>query len=177
MPLDAIAGSNLYQPVLIHHQSADRMTEAHPRVPNYELQAYLPPNVQGSRIPRYRVTFKELIKFENWQGIGWVRPLYFLVVLLLIVSTVVMEVNFVLQKTITSVTIGSLCMSVYMSIVLLIMSVMLRMPFPSVCLFMSTLSSLCSLSIRDTHSQSHCHGGCDINIDHTPSHSTATKAE
>lgn len=86
----------------------------------YQLQEYLPDNVQGSKIPRFRVTFKELIKFENWQGIGWVRPLYFLVVLLLIVSTVVMEVNFVLSKNWITITIGSLFCFVFLFVTLIL---------------------------------------------------------
>merc|ERR1719474_548941 len=90
----------------------------------YELQSYLPTTVNGSRIPRFRVTFKELIKFENWQGIGWVRPLYFLVVLLLIVSTIVMEVNFVLEfsedGSVMSLTIGSLFCAVFLFVTLIL---------------------------------------------------------
>ena len=86
----------------------------------YQLQEYLPDNVQGSRIPRFRVTFKELIKFENWQGIGWVRPLYFLVALLLIVSTVVMEVNFVLTNNWITITIGSLFCFVFLFVTLIL---------------------------------------------------------
>ena len=86
----------------------------------YQLQEYLPENVQGSRIPRFRVTFKELIKFENWQGIGWVRPLYFLVVLLLIVATVVMEVNFILTNNWISITFGSLFCIVFLIVTLIL---------------------------------------------------------
>ena len=86
----------------------------------YQLQEYLPENVQGSRIPRFRVTFKELIKFENWQGIGWVRPLYFLVVLLLLVSTVVMEVNFVLSSSWLTIVIGSLFCVVFLFVTLIL---------------------------------------------------------
>eukprot|EP01084_Bolivina_argentea_P236674 397899_1 len=86
----------------------------------YQLQEYLPENVQGSRIPRFRVTFKELIKFENWQGIGWVRPLYFLVVLLLIVSTVVLEVNFVLTTNWITIIVGSLFCMVFLFVGLIL---------------------------------------------------------
>ena len=86
----------------------------------YQLQEYLPDNVQGSSIPRFGVTFKELIKFDNWQGIGWVRPLYFLVVLLLIVSTVVMEVNFVLTNNWITITIGSLFCFVFLFVTLIL---------------------------------------------------------
>eukprot|EP01083_Nonionella_stella_P163233 536562_1 len=85
----------------------------------YQLQEYLPPNVQGSRIPRFQVTFRELIKFENWQGIGWVRPLYFLIVLLLIVSTVVIEVNFILTHNWISIMFGSLFCFVFLFVTLI----------------------------------------------------------
>eukprot|EP00483_Globobulimina_turgida_P009100 UN09118 len=94
------------------------MTETNDQ--RYQLQEYLPENVQGSRIPRFRVTFKELIKFENWQGIGWVRPLYFLVVLLLIVSTVVMEVNFVLTTNWITIMIGSMFCLVFLFVGLIL---------------------------------------------------------
>ena len=86
----------------------------------YQLQEYLPDNVQGSRIPRFAVTFRELIKFENWQGIGWVRPLYFLVALLLIVSTIVMEVNFVLSTNWITITIGTLFCVVFLFVGLIL---------------------------------------------------------
>merc|ERR1712228_1149114 len=66
----------------------------------YELQEFLPPNVQGSRIPRFRVTFKELIKFENWQGIGWV--------------------NFVLTANWISIIFGSLFCLVFLFVTLIL---------------------------------------------------------
>mmetsp|Transcript_44726 Transcript_44726/g.71564 ORF Transcript_44726/g.71564 Transcript_44726/m.71564 type:complete len:122 (-) Transcript_44726:87-452(-) len=87
---------------------------------HYQLQEYLPENVQGSQIPRFQCKFKELLKFENWQGIGWVRPLYFLVALLLIVSTVVMEVNFVLTKQWITITFGSLFCFVFLFVGLIL---------------------------------------------------------